>query len=233
MSNFRRLQFKMLGNDLETLFLPSAIVVVEGKTDHEFIEKALRISNSESSITVVRAKSDSDIKEKVDTLQKALGDLRTSAYGARLVVVLDSVHGADIRGYLVDRGVDATNIHVWRRNGIEYAMHPPSIVAELFRCAETEVHFIDLSDDDVSYNGIDFKKGTLCSEVCSRLHVGTNHHEDFQALLDHIARVSRGGLKSGLRARTFHAGRSHLRCPDNLRIGLPSGGQTRRSSFPD
>jgi predicted ATP-dependent endonuclease of OLD family len=35
---FHRLQFNLLGNSLEAMFLPSAIVITEGKTDAEYID---------------------------------------------------------------------------------------------------------------------------------------------------------------------------------------------------
>ena len=42
-SNLHQLQFNMLGNELESLFLPSAIVVVEGESDVTFLNKVLEL----------------------------------------------------------------------------------------------------------------------------------------------------------------------------------------------
>lgn len=42
-SDFHRLQFNLLGNAFESMFFPSAIVVVEGKTDHAYIDRVTQL----------------------------------------------------------------------------------------------------------------------------------------------------------------------------------------------
>jgi hypothetical protein len=42
-SDLHQLQFNMLGNELESLFLPSAIVIVEGESDVTFLNKVLEL----------------------------------------------------------------------------------------------------------------------------------------------------------------------------------------------
>jgi len=42
-SDFHRLQFNLLGNSLDALFLPAGIVIVEGKTDHAYLQRVLHL----------------------------------------------------------------------------------------------------------------------------------------------------------------------------------------------
>ena len=53
-SGFNAIHFFLLGNRLETLYLPSAIILVEGKCDHMFIEKVVAKLLPDALIRVVR-----------------------------------------------------------------------------------------------------------------------------------------------------------------------------------
>jgi predicted ATP-dependent endonuclease of OLD family len=56
--DFHRLQFNLLGNAFESMFFPSAIVVVEGKTDHAYIDRAVQLSFPDRRVTVIPASGD-------------------------------------------------------------------------------------------------------------------------------------------------------------------------------
>lgn len=62
-NDINRIHFFLLGNRLETLYMPSAIVIVEGKTDYKYIERVLGLRYKDSHISLIQANSDSRIKE--------------------------------------------------------------------------------------------------------------------------------------------------------------------------
>jgi predicted ATP-dependent endonuclease of OLD family len=68
-SEFHRLQFNLLGNSLESMFLPSAIVVTEGKTDSEYIERVVGLKFPSNRILV--SSSEGDLKRKIYNLKEA------------------------------------------------------------------------------------------------------------------------------------------------------------------
>lgn len=169
-SEFHRLQFNLLGNALEAIYLPSAIVIVEGKTDHAYIDRLLQLRLSGRRVTVVS--SGGDAKRKVHALRETLGDLETSPLRSRLFVVLDSVHQPSLVAELVGMGVLAENIIVWEKNGIEY-YYPTSLIAGIFSCSETAAADLSIVDDKVSLNGITRTKNELSTHVVSLLNADT------------------------------------------------------------
>src|SRR5690606_3177519 len=58
-ADFNRIHFFLLGNRFETLYLPSAIILVEGKTDHAFIQRVLATLFPNHQFSVITANSDS------------------------------------------------------------------------------------------------------------------------------------------------------------------------------
>jgi len=128
---FNKIHFFLLGNRFETLYLPSLIVLVEGKSDHAFIREVLTKKYPNVQFSVVSENSDSRIKEVLNTAKDLLTDIQKSPYRDRIVVVLDSVHGAGLRGTLEAMGVLPENIVIWSKNGIEYYF-PESIMAKIF-----------------------------------------------------------------------------------------------------
>jgi predicted ATPase len=168
--DFHRLQFNLLGNAFETMFFPSAIVIVEGKTDHLYLERVLQLRFAERRVTVISGGG--DVKRKVHGLREALGDLEKSPFRARLLVVLDKVHQPDLCAELEKMGVFSRNIVKWSRNGIEF-IYPQSILASIYSCAATDVSNLSLNGDLVSLNGINKTKNELANEVISRLDSST------------------------------------------------------------
>jgi hypothetical protein len=89
--DFNRVHFFLLGNRFETLYLPTAILLVEGKTDHKFIERALQLKFPSSQFSVVPAHSDSRIKEILAVAKGLFADIQKSPYRDRIFVILASV----------------------------------------------------------------------------------------------------------------------------------------------
>ncbi|MBI3617742.1 MAG: AAA family ATPase, partial [Candidatus Omnitrophica bacterium] len=93
--DYHRLQFNLLGNSLEGMFLPSSVVYVEGETDQQYLERVFALRYSGRNVVVVR--SGGDPKQKPHSLREALGDLQKSPLRDRLFVVVDSVHATGLQ----------------------------------------------------------------------------------------------------------------------------------------
>jgi len=183
-ADFHRLQFNLLGNSLESLFLPSAILVTEGKTDAEYIDRVMgvRFPNRRISVT----SSGGDPKKKIQGLREAFGDLARSPLRNRIFVVLDSIHQPGLSQELIGMGVLPENIVTWDRNGIEY-VYPPSLVGTTFGCPTERAGEIQIVDDVISLNGISRKKNELKSEILNRIDGMTPLPDEFERkLMDRI-----------------------------------------------
>lgn len=174
--DFNRIHFFLLGNRFETLYLPSIIVIVEGKTDHQFIQRALALRFPTFQFSVIPANSDSRIKEILHTARNLLTDIQKSPYRERIVAVVDAVHGAGLRQNLVEMGMPDENVVVWSKNGIEH-LYPPAILDDIFGTGGV----LDIQGDVVSRNSISYSKSDLCSKVCEKLSPSTPLNEEFSS----------------------------------------------------
>lgn len=169
-SDFHRLQFNLLGNSLEGLFLPSAVLYVEGETDQQYLERLIASHLPERNVVVVR--TGGDPKKKLAAFRESLGGLQRNPLKSRLFVVLDSTYSRGLPDELAAMGIEPGNVVVWARNGIEY-LYPSSIVAAVYGCTERQVEDLTIQGDLVSLNGISLKKAELCAEVLRRYQADT------------------------------------------------------------
>ena len=88
-SDFNQIHFFLLGNCFETLYLPSSILIVEGKCDFKFIERVITQRYPMSQLSVIAANSDSRIKEILNIARGLLTDIQKSPYRDRIFVVLE------------------------------------------------------------------------------------------------------------------------------------------------
>lgn len=184
-NDFNQIHFFLLGNRFETLYLPSSIVLVEGKCDLKFIERVFAVRYPNSQISVVSANSDARIKEVLNIAKGLLTDIQKSPYRDRIFVVLDSVHGATLPREISEMGIASDNIIIWEKNGIEY-YYPPTIIEHIYGDG-TE---IEILNDTVSRNGITYSKNVLADKVVSTLQSNTPMHPIFQEkLLDRIEKT--------------------------------------------
>jgi predicted ATPase len=180
---FNQVHFFLLGNRFETLYLPSIILLVEGKTDHKFIERVVALKFPSAQMSVVAANSDSRIKEVLAVAQGLLSDIQRSPYKDRIFVVLDATHSAGLPDKLVEMGVQRENIIKWPLNGIEY-YYPPSLIDAIFGSGPE----LRIVGDVVSRNGIEYTKTSLVEKVVSMLTPDTTLHHEFDDLL--VTKVS-------------------------------------------
>jgi predicted ATP-dependent endonuclease of OLD family len=175
--DFNDIHFFLLGNRFEALYLPSAIVLVEGKSDHSFIERVFALRYPGNLISVVPAHSDSRIKEILNVAKGLFADLQKSPYKDRIFVLLDSVHSAGLPQQLTAMGIPQEHIIKWPKNGIEY-YYPPSIINKIFGNGPE----IQIDGDTISRNGISHTKADLAAHIASLLDSTTPMHVDFSQL---------------------------------------------------
>lgn len=183
-AELHQLQFGMLGNDLELLFLPSAVVVVEGHSDSTFLTKVLQIHIPDKKISIVASGGDGKTTTTVHILTSAFGDLANSPYRSRVFVVLDQIHSVS-PDHLIRMGVLPDNIIIWSRNGIEY-LYPSALVAKAFRCDVADLATVDLSNDEITVNGDKKSKKQLARLVTEDLTAEHNVQPELAALVDKI-----------------------------------------------
>lgn len=164
--DLNRLQFRLLGNRFETLFLPSAIIIVEGKTDLAYVRRLVSLRNEQCTVSVIPGNSDSRIRDILANIKQMFGDIRRSPYADRIFVVLDSVHGHDFPAKIEKDGIPSDHIVVWDRNGIEY-LYPERLLREKFGAFEK----MQIEDDRVIANSLEFSKNELSNFVVDRLSV--------------------------------------------------------------
>jgi hypothetical protein len=144
---------------------------------------ALRYPNSQ--ISVIPAGSDSRIKEVLSVARGLLADIQRSPYRDRIFVVLDSVHGSGVSEQIAQMGVLKENIVKWSQNGIEY-FYPPLIIDKIFGSGPELV----ITGDNVSRNGVNYRKAALAEKVVGVLEANTPMHAEFcERLLKRIEDV--------------------------------------------
>jgi predicted ATPase len=177
-AGFHRLQFNLLGNSLEDLFLPAAVVVVEGPTDLSYIDRVFRLRLPDRRITVVD--SNGDPKARVAALKATLGDLQKSPFRDRLFVVMDAKHTYSDTEALKRLGVLETNIVIWENNGIEY-VYPPDVLEEVY--SSSALDQLSIEGDNISLNGITRRKIELRDLVLAALGAETPLPDEFTSKL--------------------------------------------------
>lgn len=177
-SDFNRIHFFLLGNRFETLYLPSSIILVEGKCDYKFIERVVALKYPNSQLSVIAANSDDRIKEVLNIARGLLTDIQRSPYRDRIFVVLDSIHSASLPNAIVAMGVPKENIIVWPKNGIEF-YYPPTVVDQIFGSGPE----LAIDGDSVSRNGTTYKKNELAEKVVGLVSADTVMQSDFESML--------------------------------------------------
>lgn len=193
-SAYHDLQFNMLGNHLEALFLPAAIVIVEGDTDYDYIKRVFLVFFSEKRISVVWSGGADDTRNKLHVIDDSLGGLMKSPYRERVFILLDKrrfdkkqqIRERDFEKY----GVPLENVIVLEKSGIEY-YYPPEILAKVFACRGADVFsLLQIEDNAVKVHDIEMAKKQLCREVVDRLTSTSEIPQELQdKLLDPISRL--------------------------------------------
>ena len=183
-ADYHQLQFNMLGNEMEAIFMPAAIVIVEGDSDYTFLSKVLQLHLPNRKVAVVRAAGEGEVRNKLHFFKEAFGDLAASPYRNRLFVVLDKQISVKLPKIEQD-GVPKENIIVLSLNGIEY-FYPPDLVASVFHASQDQVVVWKFESDPIDFNGIRKSKKELAQLVADGLTPAHTTHPEIQTLIAKI-----------------------------------------------
>lgn len=183
-ADFHHLQFNLLGNDMEAFFLPDAMIIVEGDSDHTFLSRLLQLHLPNRKVAVVRANGEGEVRSKLHFFKEAFGDINTSPFQWRLFVVLDKQISVSV-GKIEQDGVPKDNIIVLTQNGIEY-YYPHCLVAEVFHAAEVEIKDWKFEKDPMEWNGVRKSKKELARLIADRLTTAHITHPELSVLLEKV-----------------------------------------------
>lgn len=178
-NDFNNIHFFLLGNRLENLYLPTCIILTEGKCDHAYLSKVLKTKFPNLQFSVMCSNGDSRMKEIISLAGNIFTDLQKSPYRTRIFAVLDKVHGTDVVETLKRAGLPDENIIIWSQNGIEY-FYPEKIVDLIFGGQGGP---LDINGDIISRNGITYKKWDLCEKVISLMNENTEFPSEISETL--------------------------------------------------
>jgi len=186
-SDINRLKLNLLGNTLESLFLPSAIIITEGISDQKFLSGILGTFMPELDIAVINAEGDGHFARTAMVVTSAFGADFNSPYRDRLFAVLDSKHCANHKD--IERaGVKSENIFIWKKNGIEY-YYPRKILGDIFGLSDLPDDQLKTDRSTVSVGEHIVKKADLADRVCARLKADAEIDQEVTQLLDLLRKM--------------------------------------------
>jgi predicted ATP-dependent endonuclease of OLD family len=186
LSEFNDINFYLLGNRLESLFLPSCIIFVEGKTDKAYLERVISLKFPRLNVSIIAAGGDSQVKQYAHMLSSLFPDFQQSPFRGRVLAVMDAVHESGVISALTKKGFDHDDIVIWEGNGIEY-VYPPEILERIFGTGFP----IEISKDEVSAGGTRLKKDDLSRRVMNMIGPSTRLPDELVSkLLNRLARFS-------------------------------------------
>lgn len=182
---FRNLQFAQLGNSFEQLQLPSGFLIVEGTTDYQYLNRLLRLKFPDARMNVIAANGDGQVKKKVHDLLEVIGDLGTSPYSNRVLVILDKTHSPTLVSDLGRMGLPEGHVIEWTQNGIEY-YYPESIMRAVFEDDSLTVADLGMPEDRISYSGIQKNKAELSKAVLDLMNGSEELDPELEDVLKRI-----------------------------------------------
>ena len=184
-ADINRIHFFLLGNRLESLYMPTAIIIVEGKCDYKYIERVLYTKFPNVRFSVIQANSDNRIRDVFNVTKSIFGDIQKSPYQHRIFAIIDSVHSSGLPQQLEKMGLPSENIIVWSKNGIEY-YYPPRAIKEIFHSdGEIQIH-----GDRICLNSLAYTKNELVDMIVPKISLATEYNKEFQTeFLDRIEAV--------------------------------------------
>jgi len=181
-SELHDIQLRLLGNDLSDLFLPHAVIFVEGETDKIYLDAIIRLKLPEMKIVIQDCGG--DIAQRLNFWALSLGDMQLSPYRSRTFAVYDKVAQAGLDRLCTRIGLPDQNKIKWSGNGIEY-LYPDEMIRDIFRDPNAS---IIINDDFVSHGDISYKKMELCKTVVARLKENTQIPKELEDKLLAILR---------------------------------------------
>ena len=180
LSELHDIQFRLLGNELSHLFLPDAILFVEGATDKLYLDRLLALHLPQFKIVIEACGG--DIASRLNYWALSLGDMQVSPYRLRTIVIYDSVKQSGIDRVTSRIGLPPQSLVEWSENGIEY-LYPSDALSSIYRKPGLQPSELKIVVDAVSYGDITYKKMELCVLVSALLTNSTPLPEEMEAKL--------------------------------------------------
>lgn len=182
---FRDLQFAQLGNSFDQLQLPSGFLIVEGKTDYAYINRLLRLQFPDTRVNVINANGDGQVKKKLHDLIEVVGNLDTSPYRNRVLVILDKTHTPTLTADLSRMGLHENDVIKWSKNGIEY-FYPTSILQSVFGDDKLDVNNLNMEADRITHNAVTMTKAQLSDAVLARMNGSEAFDHELEQVLHRV-----------------------------------------------
>jgi len=173
-----RLQFYLLGDRFETLFLPSVIILVEGDSDYDYIYNICARRFPKSPISVIDCGNDNGIGKVVRLTKKMFGDIQKSPYSNRIFCVFDKAHEKKLPDHCIEQGIHRDNVIVLRKNGIEHYYPRDILEAKYGKFDE-----IEFAGSDVMMGASRVPKTELARYVSSQLTSDSKYPEELETRL--------------------------------------------------
>lgn len=180
-AGLNHLQFGMLGSDLTSLYLPSAIILVEGPSDYTFLSRIVSLRLPDHKIAIVNCRNDDGIKQRLHWLSETFPHLERGPYYRRTWAILDGTTDVNDAA-LSKKGVLPTNVKKWTQNGIEH-YYPQGILKSIFCCNDSELSAMTLGSSTVTIGGTTKQKTAVASEVANLLTRETVFDEELEDFL--------------------------------------------------
>lgn len=181
-ADLNRIHFWLLGNRLEMINLPAAIIICEGKTDKQFLQRVIETKWPKSFISVIDAGNDDRVATLIKTASDLFVGLKVSPYSGRILAIFDKQHARGASESVHKLGVDKENIIIWDENGIEY-YYPSELLKEKFGTSDGVV----VAGDRISVGSISVTKTELCDFVTARLKDSSAYNQEFSEKFLRIA----------------------------------------------
>lgn len=169
------IHFRLLGNDLSNLYLPDAIIFVEGETDKIYLQRVLH--HFFPNFKIVVESCGGDIAARLNSLSGALGDIQTGPYRSRTFVVVDSVMQSGLIRLVAKLGIPEQNVVKWNGNGIEY-VYPPALLGAIFGAKVENTSELIIDGDRVGAHGVTKTKMELAYALTALINSTTEFPEE-------------------------------------------------------
>lgn len=164
------IQFRLLGNDLGSLFLPDAVLLVEGDTDKLYMSRVLELLLPNYRFVIESCGG--DIAARLQYWAAMTGDFQVSPYRQRTFVVYDSIKQAGLERICNRLGIPHEHRIEWSGNGIEF-LYPPSLLSMIYRSPITDAATLNISGDRVSAGEVEYTKMELARMVAGMVGLDT------------------------------------------------------------
>ena len=155
------------------------------KINHEHI--CINIENENLLEVVLFLKNNNETKFK--QLIDITGKLSISPYCDRVFVIVDGVHSPTLTNDLNKMGLPDSNFLKLNKNGIEF-YYPDSILQAIYKDETLKASNLTIIKDEVSHNGIAFKKSELNQLVLDKITGQESLNGEIVSIIENVSKFN-------------------------------------------